>query len=35
MPGNKTQQNYTFLLESDDDSLLFIDGKEVTSDKGA
>ncbi len=34
LPGNKSQ-NYTFLMESDDDSLLSIDGKQVVSDKGA
>ena len=33
LPGNKSQ-NYTFLVESDDDSLLFIDGKQVVSDTG-
>ncbi len=33
LPGNKSQ-NYTFLMESDDDSLLSIDGKQVVSDKG-
>ena len=33
LPGSKSQ-NYTFSMTSDDDSLLFIDGKEVISDTG-
>ena len=33
LPGNKTQ-NYTFSMDSDDDSLLYMDGKQVVSDTG-
>jgi len=33
LPGNKSQ-NYTFSIDSDDDSLLFADGKQVISDTG-
>ncbi len=34
IPGNKSA-NYTFTMDSDDGSLLYIDGEQIISDPGA